>query len=209
MQSLLGSESTIQDGSSSPTNLEHHLIHSIVWSFGGFLSQQNKITFDLWWRTTFNQSNPDLCFPEPGLIWDYYTRPGVQGFSAWREHLPKYTVSNEDNRISCFVPNVRTAAVQGLIEQLISRGKSVLLVGPRGSGKTSLLQDLLNSCHNSKTNDTSVLHVYTNHLTTAKVVWEQVYECLEWDWGWRYTPKASKKLVTFIDDLHNTEVHVG
>ena len=206
MQSLLEKESPEQDSSSSPTSLEHHVIYSIIWSFGGFLNRQNKITFDLWWRTIFNQSNPELCFPEPGLIWDYYTRPGVLGFLAWRDNLAKYSISNEDSSASAFVPNIRAAAVQSLVDQLISRGKSVLLMGPHGSGKTSLLQHLLNGRHNSKNNDTSLLHVYTNHLTTAKVVWEQMYECLEWDWGLRYTPKACKKLVTFIDDLHNTEV---
>ena len=204
LQSLMESTSTEQGTSSSPTSLEHYVIYSIIWSFGGFLSHQNKITFDLWWRTTFNQSNPDLCFPERGLIWDYYTKPGVQGFLAW--NIPKYSHSNEDSTVSAFIPNVRATAVQSLIDRLISRGKSVLLTGPHGSGKTSLLQNLLNCRYNTKTSDTSLLHIYTNHLTTAKVVWEQVYECLEWDWGRRYTPKGCKKLVTFIDDLHNTEV---
>ena len=206
MQSLLENESADQDNSTSPPCLEHHLIYSIVWAFGGFLSQRNKITFDLWWRTTFNQSNPELCFLEPGLVWDYYTRSGVQGFLAWRENLPKYIVTKKDSSVSDFVPNVRAVAVQSLVERLISRGKSVLLTGPHGSGKTSLLQDLLNARRNSKNNDVALLHIYTNHLTSAEVVWEQVYECLEWDWGRRYTPKTCKKLITFIDDLHNTEV---
>ena len=208
MQSLLENVSTDGGTSSSPTNLELHVIYSIIWSFGGFLSHQNKITYDLWWRTTFNQSDPDLCFPEPGLIWDYYTKPGVQGFLAWRDSVPKYSVSNEVSSVSAFIPNIRAAAVQSLVDRLTSRGKSVLLTGSHGSGKTSLLQDLLNRRYNSKSSDTSLLHIYTNHLTTAKVVWEQVYECLEWDWGRRYTPKGCKKLVAFIDDLHNTEVRM-
>ena len=177
-----------------------------MWSFGGFLSHQNKLTFDQWWRNAFNQKNLSLCFPEPGLIWDYYTKPGVQGFLAWRDktNVPKSLHSVKSS--SPFVPNVRTAAVQNLINQLISRGVSVLLAGPQGSGKTSLLQQLLNEHNSLKANDTSLLHIYTNHFTSSEVVWGQMLECLEWNWGRRYTPKGCKKVVAFIDDLHNTEV---
>ena len=186
--------------------LEQNLIYSIVWSFGGFLSQHNKIVFDQWWRSTFNQTNPSLCFPEPGLVWDYYTRPGSQGFLAWKDNDQKFNRTSNDNSPS-FIPNARTAAVQNVIDRLINRGSSILLVGPQGSGKTSLLLDLLNNhCNDSRTNDTSLLHIYSNHLTSAKVVWEQTLECLEWHWGRRYTPKESKRLISFIDNLHNTEV---
>ena len=171
-----------------------------MWSFGGFLSRQNKITFDQWWRNTFNQSNRLLCFPEHGLIYDYYTKLGTEGFLAWRDVLRSKDIDNS------FIPNLRVAAVQNLIDRLISRGSSVLLVGPQGSGKTSLLQQLFSDRHSSCVKDTSLLHVYTNHLTSAAVVWGQMLDNLEWDWGRRYTPKNSKKLVCFIDDIHNTEV---
>ena len=192
------------DSGLSQAELEQNVIYAVVWSFGGFLNHQNKVSFDHWWRSTFNQMNPGLCFPEPGHVWDYYTKPGAKGFLPWRENVPKYT--QPDGNATSFVPNVRAAAVQHFFDQLIRRGISVLLAGPRGSGKTSLLQKLLNSRYNSKTSDTSLLHIYTNHFTSAKVVWDQIVECLEWDWGRRYTPKGCKKLISFIDDLHNTEV---
>lgn len=181
--------------------VEHSLIYAIVWSFGGFLTHQNKIIFDRWWRSTFNQANPSLCFPEHGLLWDYYTKASVQGFLAWRDNVPKFTIPNKNDTF--FVPNLRAAATQHLVNQLINRGMSVLLTGPDGSGKTLLLQDVLSR---SRLSDTSLLHIYTNHFTSSKVVWEQMFEYLEWHWGKRYTPKGCKNVLTFIDDLHNTEV---
>ena len=200
MQSLLECGSSIE-GAPSPASLEQNLIYSIVWSFGGFLSRQNKITFDRWWRNTFNSSNQSIYFPKPGLIYDYYTKPGAQGFLAFKDCLTK----SKDIDIS-FVPNQRTAAIQNLIDRLITRGRSILLVGPQGSGKTSLLQHLFADRRSSTAKDTSLLHVYTNHLTSAKIVWDQVFDHLEWDWGRRYTPKGAKTLICFIDDIHNTEV---
>ena len=194
MQSLLECGSSVEGA----VSLEHNLIYSIVWSFGGCLSRQNKISFDRWWRNTFNSSNQ---FPKPGLIYDYYTKPGAQGFLAFKDCLTK----TKDIDTS-FVLNQRTTAVQNLIDRLITGGRSILLVGPQGSGKTSLLQHLFANSHSSSTKDTSLLHVYTNHLTSAKVVRDQVFDHLEWDWGRRYTPKGAKKLVCFIDDIHNTEV---
>ena len=206
MQSLVESRMNICNSDSQLT-LEQNLIYSIVWSFGGFLSQQNKIGFDKWWRETFHKANTSLCFPESGLVWDYYTQDGTQGFLSWKDNIPKS--SPDSNKISpVFVPNSRTVAVQNLIDLLIGRSISVLLTGPQGSGKTLLLEDLLKGrCNHSRANGTSLLHIYVNHFTSAKTVWKQMLECLEWHWGRRYTPKGSKKLVCFIDDLHNTEVY--
>ena len=205
IQSLVESGTNVQNCDLQLT-LEQNLIYSVVWSFGGFLSQQNKIRFDKWWRDTFHKANSSLCFPEQGLVWDYYTQPGTQGFLAWKGDTLKRSPDSSDNS-PAFVPNSRTTAVQHLVNQLIGRGISVFLTGPQGSGKTSLLENLLNSyCNHSRTSDTSLLHIYTNHFTSAKVVWKQMLDCLEWHWGRRYTPKGSKKLVCFVDDLHNTEV---
>ena len=115
-------------------------------------------------------------YPEKGTIWDYYTKPGTRGFLAWRNSLQ------------------------------IGRGFPVLVNGAGGSGKTSLLLQFLRKICRPGAGEANLLHIYCNLLTSAGVIWNQILDHLEWDWGKKYAPQGGKKLICFIDDLHNTEV---
>lgn len=189
--------------SESVEDVERHLVYSVVWACGGFLSASNKTLFDQWWRAAF--TTPTCQFPETGTVWDYYTKPGVTGFLSWRKSLCPFSPPS-DKTVPPFVRTVRASATLHLISLLISRGCPVLVCGVDGSGKTSLLGQFLSDYCKPGAAEAKLLHVYCNLLTSAEVVWNQIVDCLEWDWGKKYTPKGCKKLVCFIDDLHNTEV---
>ncbi len=83
----------------------------------------------------------------------------------------------------------------------------MLLNGVGASGKTSLLKQLLGEVCKAGGSEKNLLHVYCNQLTSAEVIWNQFQDCVDWDWGRKYKPKGCKKLICFIDDLHNTKVH--
>ncbi len=139
------------------------------------------------------------------MLWDYYVKPGSKNFISWNTHLPPLSLP-ADKTEPLFVPSVRSAAITHLIGLLISRGSPILLNGAKGSGKTALLKHFLSNYCKAKTSDAKFLHIYCNLLTSAEVIWNQVLDCLDWDWGKKYTPKGSKKLVVFIDDLYNVKV---
>ena len=101
---------------------------------------------------------------------------------------------------------VRSIAFSRLVSSLISGGLPVLINGTVASGKTSLLTRLLGEVCKAGGAETNLLHVYCNRQTSSEVIWNQFQDCLDWDWGKKYTPKGCKKLVCFIDDLHNTKV---
>lgn len=176
----------------------------MVWACGGFLSAANKACFNQWWRATFHSS---ACqYPDKGTVWDYYTKPGTHGFLSWRSSLCSLAPPS-DKTAPPFVRTVRAAAMTHLIDLQIGKGYPVLVNGAEGTGKTSLLQQFLHGfCKTCGVEDANLLHVYCNLLMSAGVIWNQILDCLEWDWGKKYTPKGCKKLVCFIDDLHNTEV---
>ena len=155
--------------------------------------------FDYWWRTTFNPNCPEYQFPKDGTLWDYHVKPGCHSFLSWSKNLPCLTLPS-DKTAPIFVPSVRSVAVTHLINSLVSRDVPVLLNGLDGSGKTALLEQLLIDM------GANLLHVYCNHLTSAEMIWNQMQDCLDWDWGKKYTPKDSKRLICFIDDFHNTQV---
>lgn len=199
-QSLLPTPATME----SEEEIGDHFIYSIVWACGGFLSARNKAVFSQWWRTTFT-SCPHQ-FPQEGTIWDYYTKPGTKGFFSWKKSLNPFSPPSEKTAPP-FVHTIRGMATIHFISLLINRGYPVLVSGIGGSGKTALLQQFLGEFCRAGTG-TNLLHVYCNLLTSAEVIWNQIVDCLEWDWGKKYTPKGCKRLVCFIDDLHNTEVCV-
>ena len=155
-----------------------------------------------------NSDSNKFLFPESGTLWDYYTKPDSHAFLSWRSSLPSLSLP-PDKTTPCFVPSVRSSAVIHLISLLIGGGFPVLLNGIGGSGKTSLLKYFLSDSCKLGESDTNLLHVYCNLLTSAEVIWNQISDCLEWDWGKKYTPKENKKLFCCIDDLHNVEVHNG
>lgn len=179
-----------------------------MWACGGYLTASNKVRFDQWWRNTFNPRHPAYRYPEGGTLWDYYTKSGTHGFLSWKNSLPPFSPTASDKTAPPFICTARAAAVMHLIGLQLSRGHPVLLNGAGGSGKTALLECFLREFRKTAPGATdNLLHVYCNHQTSAGVIWNQILDRLEWDWGMKYTPKDGKKLICFIDDLHNTEVN--
>ena len=196
MQSLLPANDTL-----SSVEVERCFLYAAVWAFGGFLTPPNKAIFESWWQN----GGTNLVLPKGGSLWDHYVRPGCSSFLKWSENMPLYAAP-VDSSSAPFVYTAQSAAVKHLISVLIEGDFPVLLNGATGSGKTALLKQFLSQYCSPGVSDVGLLHMFTNHFTTAAVVWDQLRECLEWRWGRRHTPRGYRRLVCFIDDLHNTEV---
>lgn len=187
-------------------DLERAFIYSLIWTCGGFLTKPNKLKFESWWRTTFSScSSPERRFPRSGTLWDYYTTTGSHGFLSWGTSSGSPQIPSKTAPSPPFIPTTRSAAVTHLVKALIGRGIPVLIDGGSGSGKTALVSHLLQEMGTSPA-DMKTLHVYCNLLTSAEGIWNQILDFLEWDWGKKYTPKDTKRLLCFIDDIHNMEV---
>ena len=195
LQCVLSSLSCTDEPSSD--GLERAFVYALVWSCGGFLTTANKEVFDRRWQDTHNQSN---LFPKDGLLWDYHPSQDLSQFSPCATNPVPITSDSHPP----FVPTIRSQSYHHLLSLLLKQGSPILLSGRHGSGKTSLLLNCLRKhCQSS---ETRLLHLYVNQGTCAGSVWGQVESHLEWRWGRRYTPRDSKKLLCFIDDLHNAQV---
>lgn len=178
-------------------------VYSVVWACGGFLTAENKAVFDSWWRSI--ACDMKAQFPDSGLLWDFYVKPGCPTYVPWRESVPHYSPPS-DTETAPYVHTVQSTAIQHVVSMLIDRCYPVLLNGAIGSGKTSLLLEALKTHCISGVTDASLLHVTGSGCTGPGVVWDQLLECLQWRWGRRFSPRESKRLICFIDDLHTFQV---
>ena len=188
-------------------SLEECFAFSVLWACGGFLSNDEKRSkFERWWAKVF----PLPSLPKDASLWDYIVRPGgtMDHIQPCSDLVPRYSPpsSYQEQDSAPYVHTCQTVAYMYVIKLLVDRGYPVLLDGPTGSGKTSLLLRLLKSFCDSESSNVGLLHLYANGLTDAGMVWGQIKEKLEWNWGRNFTPKGSRRLVCFMDDLHIPQV---
>lgn len=85
------------------------------------------------------------------------------------------------------------------MSKLLTNGYPVLLVGPVGTGKTSLVQSVLESLDKDKY---SLLVINMSGQTTSSNIQETVVSRLVKRTKGMYTPIGSKKMITFMDDFN-------
>ncbi|XP_051882448.1 dynein heavy chain domain-containing protein 1 [Pristis pectinata] len=121
---------------------DHMLARSIlavayIWGFGGHLQSSHWPRFDNFARHALESSAYPIQIPQPGLVFDYYINPT----SGCLETL--YRDPEEEMRrtkVSGYVLVPEMEIYLKLLEQLLSSGHSVFLVGEPLSGKTSFVQ---------------------------------------------------------------------
>ena len=88
-------------------------------------------------RCSLPDDDRDVCF------FDYYVDEAGE-WDPWVSRVPETAYSEQHNLIGeVFVDTVDTVRSRLLIEFAHAAGLNVLLIGPPGSGKTSLINDFL------------------------------------------------------------------
>ncbi|XP_077979356.1 dynein heavy chain domain-containing protein 1-like [Glandiceps talaboti] len=114
-----------------------------IWGFGGNLHQRCIGKFDRFVRHRLTRARHDVRLPGPGTVFDYTIDPSTGSLISWREYsqdgiktLPSnFTIVPEMERYS------------HIIDLLLSCNYPVLLTGPPGVGKTSIMQNMVHSKH--------------------------------------------------------------
>ncbi|EDV28903.1 uncharacterized protein TRIADDRAFT_19158, partial [Trichoplax adhaerens] len=181
---------------------EHYFNFSCIWAFGGTLIEIHRECFNRFWRNKW-----DIKLPPEGEVWDYYVSNDTDAFEflSWYETVPQYVKPvNRGIPSDAFVPTVDTERLNFLIATLCDAGKSVLLVGEAGCGKTALVKERLRSDSGNMA-EVLTLTVHCNKFTTSEVLWKQLDSCLEWKSGKIYVPKRNKSLLCLVDDLNTSK----
>ncbi|XP_038044677.1 dynein heavy chain domain-containing protein 1-like [Patiria miniata] len=131
-------------GQPNPTSLVLSMFaFSYIWGFGGHLHHRYVGVFDQFARETLSRASFDIHLPVEGSVYDYCIDPHHGVLVPWGDRnqdkaktLPSgYTIIPEVERYF------------NIIDLLLSSSCPVLLTGPPGVGKTSLMQNMVHPKH--------------------------------------------------------------
>ena len=89
---------------------------------------------------------------------------------------------------------------------LTDYGKSVILVGENGCGKSAIINDRIRTVYSGEVAEVLSLSIQANRFTNARLLYDRLDERLEWKHGSTYVPKGNKRLLCLVDDINLAQV---
>ncbi|XP_012280984.2 dynein heavy chain 2, axonemal [Orussus abietinus] len=165
-----------------------------VWSICASVNEDSRFKVDTYLREI------EGSYPLKDTVYEYYVDVRKRSFASWEEKLQqswKFQPGIPFYKI--FVPTVDTERYISLVNALVAKGYPTLLVGPVGTGKTSIAQAVLDSANREKY---SILVVNMSAQTSSKNVQDCIESKVEKRTKGVYIPIGGKIMITFMDDLN-------
>ncbi|CAO2643767.1 Dynein axonemal heavy chain 2 [Lemmus lemmus] len=174
--------------------VEMTFVFSMIWSVCASVDEDGRKKIDSYLREI------EGSFPNKDTVYEYFVNPKMRTWTSFEEKLPKswrYPPNVPFYKI--MVPTVDTVRYNYLVSTLVANQNPVLLVGPVGTGKTSIAQSVLQSLPSSQW---SVLIVNMSAQTTSNNVQSIIESRVEKRTKGVYVPFGGKSMITFMDDLN-------
>ncbi|XP_038624757.1 dynein heavy chain 2, axonemal [Tachyglossus aculeatus] len=182
------------DGEHYTNMVELTFVFSMIWSVCASVDEDGRKKMDGFLRET------EGSFPNKDSVYDYFVDPKLKNWVHFEEKLPKswrYPANAPFYKI--IVPTVDTVRYNYLVSALVSSKMPILLVGPVGTGKTSIAQSVLQALPPVQW---AVLTVNMSAQTTSNNVQNIIESRVEKRTKGIYVPIGGKSMATFMDDLN-------
>ncbi|KAJ1537343.1 Dynein heavy chain 2, axonemal, partial [Nowakowskiella sp. JEL0078] len=173
--------------------IELWFLFSVIWSLGGTLTDDSRKKFDMFLREIEGQ------FPSKDTVYEYFVDRQNKSWSPWEDKLPagwKYNPSIPFYKI--FVPTIDSVRNEFVVKALINKRNPLLMVGEVGTGKTSLIHNVLFNPDEAK----NVLLINMSAQTSSNSVQSILESKVEKRTKNIFVPIGGKFLVNFIDNLN-------
>ncbi|KAK7469836.1 hypothetical protein BaRGS_00036165, partial [Batillaria attramentaria] len=174
--------------------VELWFIFCMIWSVCCSVDEKGRFKMDNFLREM------EGSFPNKDTVYEYYVDYKNKTWVHWEEKLKggwKYNPSLPFFQL--IVPTVDTVRYQFLMETLIASRCPVLLVGPVGTGKTSVAESAFARLDSKEFN---ILSVNMSAQTSSNNVQDTIETRVEKRTKGVYVPLGGKKLITFMDDFN-------
>ncbi|XP_023932047.1 dynein heavy chain 5, axonemal-like isoform X1 [Lingula anatina] len=177
-------------------HIERLYLFCLIWSFGGLLDKGDRKGFSDLVKTLSSalpDDDRDIC------VFDYYVDESGE-WDPWVSRVPEaiYT-DNKDILGQVFVDTVDTIRTRVFLEFACASGQNVLLVGPPGSGKTTMVNEFIDAQDNQVQIGKRLVY---SGASTAKQLQQFIEANIYHRQGFVYGAKENKRLQIFIDDLN-------
>ncbi|CAH8605754.1 unnamed protein product [Dicrocoelium dendriticum] len=166
----------------------------MIWSICCTVDEEGRKKVDAYIREL------EGSFPNKDSVYEYFVDPKGRSWSHWEEKLRtgwKYVQNEPFHKI--LVPTVDTVRYQFLAEAMIQRHNPILMVGPVGTGKTSLAVNILNSLDSSTW---SHLTINMSAQTSSNNVQSIIEGRVEKRTKDTFVPIGGTRMLTFMDDFN-------
>ncbi|XP_031567025.1 dynein heavy chain 2, axonemal-like, partial [Actinia tenebrosa] len=174
--------------------IELWFLFSLIWSICASVDEESRKKMDNFLRELEGQ------FPAKDTVYEYHVDIKQKTWASWEDKLRagwRYNPSVPFYKI--MVPTVDTVRYDFLVYNLIQAKQPVLLVGPVGTGKTSVVQKVLQRLDPKIY---SLLVINMSAQTTSNNVQDIIESKVEKRTKGIYVPIGGKQMITFMDDFN-------
>ncbi|XP_047186413.1 dynein axonemal heavy chain 2 isoform X2 [Scophthalmus maximus] len=173
--------------------VELWFIFSLIWSVCASVDEDGRKKMDIFLR------GQEGNFPIKDTVYEYFVDTKHKNWASFEVKLPKdwhYNASAPFYKI--MVPTVDTVRYNFLVKALVLGQYPVLLTGPVGTGKTSVVQSVLQSLDKKWT----ALTINMSSQTTSNNIQAIMESRIEKRTKSVFVPTGGKRLLCFLDDLN-------
>ncbi|RUS78759.1 hypothetical protein EGW08_013475 [Elysia chlorotica] len=204
--------------------IEPWFIFALVWSIGATCDNDSRKKFSVWLRTKMKEASIAMMFPEDGQVYDYMLDDGgifnsepssldddeetevkKMQWKNWMSGQANFNIAPDTKYSDIIVPTIDTIRNAKVLEMLASNKKTVLCVGPTGTGKTLTISDKLSRNMPKE-------YVPDFIIFSAKTSANQTQDLIDGKLDKRrkgvFGPPLGKYFVFFIDDLNMPALEV-
>ena len=168
--------------------LKQIFVWSFAWAFGGGLESKKRIEFDGVIRDSFEAKS---IYPTRRTIFDYFLDKDGITFTPWSD------ISNAAPPDEVFVATEDSVAFTKITDMLITNKRHCMVVGPSGSGKSIIIQNMLAA----KAETTYTLSLTLSAQTTAIQFQETIESKMESKRKTLLGPPEGKSACFIVDDI--------
>ncbi|CAI8001099.1 Dynein heavy chain 7, axonemal, partial [Geodia barretti] len=213
MSSAVEDEKAARENKNLRVWMTSTFLFCLVWSLGATCDGNGHEKFDSFLRELMSGKMEghvipgevgkiDVPIPPEGLVYDYmFEQKGRGKWIPWLDTIKDKVIDPGIKKLSdIIVPTLDTARYSYLLDVMITHGRTVLFVGPTGTGKTVYIKDKLLNRINKEIFQPLVINFSAQ--TRAGQVQDLVMSKLDKRRKGVFGPPVGKKSVIFIDDMN-------